>query len=388
LEVELQISLGELLTALKGWGSHGAEQAFMRARQLAGKLEDHVSSFIALFGLWSVHHCRANLPQARRLGGELLDIAEGLEATQRVYANHALGETLFHEGEFQTAKHHLETAILIYDSAYDQRSAPRMAGVDGRVWALSYLCWALWYLGYPDRAMEAGKQALSQAQELSQPHSLVFAQMYLVAAHLDRGENRLAEKLARSALANAQNNDISSFALAADLFLAELRATQNDSDCLDQQALQIESILSAMHSAAFHAIDPYIYCILARVYSSAKLFQRASACIMNAGAAACAQCNYYYLPEIERLKGTLILQEKPDQKSEAHSCFRKAVEIARTQSAKSLELRATISLVRLLRDMGRSDEARTILAEIYGWFTEGFNTKDLKEAKELLDELA
>jgi predicted ATPase len=154
----------------------------------------------------------------------------------------------------------------------------------------------------------------------------------------------------------------------------------------DEGIAQIQEGLAAFRAIGTEAMRPHALCLLAEASKETGRFDDGLNALTEAMAAADQHGVRHYEPEMHRLKGELLLSQDHSNATEAQSCFQRAIEIARNQSAKSLELRATTSLARLLAKEGRVDEARAMLAEIYGWFTEGFDTADLKDAKALLDE--
>jgi predicted ATPase len=258
-------------------------------------------------------------------------------------------------------------------------------GADARVRRLSYQAMALWQLGYPDQALKRGNDALALAQRLSHPFSLAFAGFCFGAVRQFRREARAALQHAESMIAlSAEYGFSDQFA-----FSTGLRGwAMAEQGRPEEGVTQILEGLAASRAREAELWRPHGLCTLADVYRETGRVDDGLGALTEALAIADEQESRHCEAEINRLKGELLLTQDASTTAEAQNCFERAIEVARKQRAKSLELRATMSLARLLDKQGRRDEARTMLAEIYGWFTEGFDTADLKDAKALLDELA
>jgi predicted ATPase len=291
---------------------------------------------------------------------------------------------LYFLGELLNARQHLEMALSLYDHERHRRLAFGYFGVDAGVRCLSYAAWTLWHLGYPDQALKRGNEALELAQGLSHPLSLAFAEHRVGALRQYRREARAAQETAEGAIAlSAEHGLTDSLAWATSLH-GWAMAEQGRNE---EGIAQIQEGLSAYRAAGAEVSRPGYLCMLAEACSGAGRVDDGLIALTEALAAADEREDRYCEPEMHRLKGELLLKQDQSNAPEALRCFERAIEIARKQCAKSFELRATVSLARLLREQGKTDEARTMLSEIYGWFTEGFDTADLKDAKALLDEL-
>jgi predicted ATPase len=283
-------------------------------------------------------------------------------------------------GEFLPAKKHLESAITLYD-----RERPMAIGLDTRVNCLSYMASTLWALGYPDQALKKGDEAVASAQALSHPLSLAFAEGLVCYLHQYRRDPRAAQETAESLIALSVEHGFTHWLAQATLTRGWAMAEQGHGE---EGIAQIQEGLAAFRATGTEMTRPHALCMLAEACMETGRLDDGLSALREAMAAADEHETRQYETEMHRIKGELLLRQDLSKAAEAQSCFQRAVEIARNQSAKSLELRATMSLARLLRDTGRRDDARTMLAEIYGWFTEGFDTADLKDAKALLDELS
>ena len=242
----------------------------------------------------------------------------------------------------------------------------------------------LWTLGYPDRALKKGDEAVALAQALSHPLSLAFAEGLVGYLHQYRREARAAQETAERLIALSVEHGFTHWLAQATFTRGWAMAKQGHSE---EGIAQIQEGLAAFRAIGNGALLPHALCLLAEACREAGRLEDGLSALTEAMAAADEHEIRHYEPEMHRLKGELLLRQDDSNAAEAQSCFQRAIEIARKQSAKSLELRATMSLARLLAKQGRRDEARAMLAEIYGWFTEGFDTADLKDAKALLDQL-
>jgi predicted ATPase len=379
------LALGSASIPVTGWAALEVERAFTRARELCERLGDPPELFQALFGLWTMYFIRAEFRAAYALGEQLLQRAqEAHRPALLLLAHQALGDTLFNMGELLLASEHLEKAISLYDH---ERHRPRgfRHGVDAKVNCLSYAARTLWTLGYADRALERGNECIALARALAHPHTLAFAESAVGRLHRWRREARAARETAERLMALSTEHGFIFWLAVANILHGWAMAEQGR----NQEAIaQIQEGLAALRAAGAEVERPENLSLLAEACTKTGRLDDGLSAVTEALAAADKHENRYYEAETHRLKGELLLRQVHADASEAQNCFHQAIDIARKQSAKSWELRATTSLARLLAKHGRRDEARTMLAEIYGWFTEGFDTADLKDAKGLLDELS
>jgi predicted ATPase len=372
-EVSLQLAVGPALLAVKGWGAPEAERAYIRARELCER-GDPPELFQALLGLWYVYLVRAQYGMAHEFAEQLLRRAQSEDdPTQLMYAHHALGETSLFTGRLFPAREHLEMALSLYNRERRQPLIFRYHGFDIGVWILSSAAWTLWQLGYPDQALKRGNEALALAHTLSHPLSVATAGGSFGTLRQFRREVREAHETAEGVVALCAEHGFSDWLALATILRGWAMAEQERNE---EGIEQIREGMAAYRATGSEHGRPYFLTLLAEACMEAgRLDEGLNALTPTLGA------------EMHRLKGELLLRQDSSNTAKAWNCFQRAVEISRKQSAKSWELRATTSLARLLAKQGRRDEARTMLAEIYGWFTEGFDTPDLKDAKNLLDEL-
>jgi class 3 adenylate cyclase/predicted ATPase len=378
-ELILLMTFGSALIPVKGWAGPEVERTFIRARELCQRLDDPPELFFVLHGLWVVHLVRAEFPVAHEIGDELMQRAK--HANERIlliFAHQTLGMTVYAMGNFLRARWHLEETVRL--GAHDRH---RALGVDLEVVCLSYLSQVLWYLGYPHQGLERAKQAIALAQVLSDPFSLAFAQSFLSSIHLLRREVRELGQNTEQMLALCTQHGF--------VFWSGYAVFHRGVSMVRQQRTegiaQMEEGLAVVSTTGAQTRRPDALCLLAEAYGEAGRLDEALVVLDEALTAIDEHEDRLYEAETHRLRGELLLKQDASNGAAAEDCFRRAIEITQKQSAKSMELQATTSLARLLRDTGRYDDARATLAEIYDWFTEGFDTADLKDAKALLDEL-
>jgi class 3 adenylate cyclase/predicted ATPase len=384
-ELHLQLALGPGLMAVKGFAAPEVEQAFTRARDLCERLGDPPQLFPALSGLRVMYLVRAELRTAYELAERLLRQAQIVhDPALLLHAHLALGQTAFYMGEFLSAREHLQTALSLYERERHQ-SLTRHAGVDVGVPSLCTAAWTLWHLGYPDQSIKRVNEALALTQGLSQPFSLVFAQHFLGVIRQLRREIPAAQEAAEDVIALSAEHGFS-FWLAVATSRRGWALVEEGRN--DEGIAQIEEGLATSRAIGAEVSRSYWLSVLAEACTETGRIGYGLDALAHALAEADRHEEHYHEAEIHRLKGVLLLRQHDPNDAEARKCFQRAIEIARKQSAKSFELRATTSLARLLAKLGSPDEAHGMLAEIYNWFTEGFDTADLKEAKALLEELA
>jgi predicted ATPase len=288
-------------------------------------------------------------------------------------------------GDFPAARAHLEQGVALYDIR-EHRSHAFLYGYDSGVACLSFGAWALWFLGYPDQALRRMEDALRVARELAHSFSFAFARQFAGQLHLYRREYDLARELAAEVITISTEQDFL-------IWLAMARIVHGSALAEQEQAREgIAEIRQGM--ADWQAMGqelelPQFLALLAEAHDRADQSEEGLKVLADALVVAEKTGERFWTAELYRLYGELSLRvaDAETGKRGAEQSFRKAIEIARRQSAKSLELRAAMSLSRLWQRQGKKDEARQMLAEIYGWFTEGFDTADLQEARALLEEL-
>ena len=407
-ELGLQTTLGSALTALNGTAASEVERAYTRARALCQHVEDTTQLFTVLWGLFVSSIMRGRLVISRELAEQLMQLAQpGHDPTFLHQAHYALGMTLYRQGEFLSAREHLEQSLA--RSPHQPRPYQLAHGAsDPEIGPLSFLAWTLWQLGYPDQALAKSQQALGLAQAGAHPVSWTFALSFLAWLHKLRREPSQTHARAEEALALATTHELAQMKALSTI----LRGWAQDAENLaEERSGQIAQGIDAWQATGAKDGRPYYLALLAESYSKTGQMKEGLALLGEALGAIHENGERYYEAELYRLKGELQLAQEgknqqpkintqepvlspfrgakmPNSDTEAEACFEQALEIARRQSAKSFELRAAMSLGRLWQQQGKKKEARQLLMDVYDWFTEGFDTPDLQDAKALLEALA
>jgi predicted ATPase len=386
-ELVLQTTLGPVLMAIRGQGAPEVERAYARARELCQHVGEAPQLFPVLWGLWYFYLARAEWRVARELGEQLLSLAQHTQdSTLLLLAHRVLGQTLSFLGEFASAQTHLAQALAFYDPQ-QHRPLAFLYGQDQGVICRSWAALVLWLLGYPDQARQKSHEVLALAQELNHPHSLTYALYWAVMLDLYQREGQAAQERAEAGIVLAHEQGFAVWIAWGMLLRGCALAEQGQST---EGIGQMHQGIAAWQATGAEVFRPYSLGLLAEAYGKAGQAEEGLPLLAEALAAANNTGERYYEAELYRLKGAMLLTQadKEPRWLEAEESFRQALAVARHQQAKSLELRATMSLSRLWQRLGKRAEARQLLAEIYGWFTEGFDTADLQEAKALLAELS
>lgn len=327
---------------------------------------------------------RAELQTALKLGEQCQRLAQSVQdPALLIQAYYLLGATLFCLGNITLAREYAEQGTTIYNP---QHYSPRaLYGQNPRVACLFWLAWALWYLGYPDQALEKSHEALNLAQEISRPYNEAIAFDLLAFVCQFRREGRAAQEYAEASIALSTRLGFKFFLEMGTILQGWALVIQGQ---VEEGVAQIRRGLAAWRATGAELYWPYWLALLAEGYGRLGQTEEGLTTLTEALNTAHKNGERFYEAELYRLKGELLLALSQENQSEAETCFHKAIEVARWQSAKSLELRVVMSLSRLWQRQGKKEEARKILSEIYGWFTEGFDTRDLKEARGLIQELS
>jgi predicted ATPase len=382
-ELTLLTALGTPLVLTKGHAAPEVEATYAQARALCQQRGDAPQLFAALLGLRRYYQHRGELALAHELGEELLRLAERCkDAGLLVRAHMMLAEGLLWLGAFTRAHAHAEQGIALYDPQ-EHRVQVLHYGNDPGVCCRSFAALALWVLGYADQAQRRSEEALAWAQELAHPFSLAFALVYAARFHQFRREPHHVHAWAEAALALSRERGFAQFLATASMLSGWARAEQG------QGAAGLAQIRQGL--AAYQATGapprPYELVLLAGAYGLVGQPEEGFAVVAEAVAAGQKSGDQFYQVERHRLTGELLLARFAEDHAAAEACFQQALDVARRQQAKSLELRAAMSLSRLWQQQGKQAEAHALLAPVYGWFTEGFDTADLQEAKALLEDL-
>jgi predicted ATPase len=380
-ELTLQLALAVPLLASSGYAAPELSRTYARARELCRQIGDTPQLFPTLLLLWMFYATRAEHQTARELGEQILRLVQRIQDPLQVaVANWAPGLTSIYLGEFAQARAHFEELSAFYDPE-QHRSLAFHFGQDPGATSLIWSAWALWFLGYPDQALKRSQEAITLARELDHPFTLSFVLGIAGLFHHLRREGRAARQLFQ-----AHAPTVEPFALFEAGTGIQVGWAQTEAGRVEEGIAQMLQGLAGWQAMGARMHLTHYLGMLAEGYVIAGQVEQALSALAKALAFAEETDERYYEAELHRFKGELLLMRGDE--AEAEASLDRAVEVARQQSAKSWELRATTSLSRLWRQQGKREMARRRLAEIYGWFTEGFNTPDLQEAKALLEQLS
>jgi predicted ATPase len=380
-ELEMQLTLAQALGNTKGFAAPETGHAFARARELCQQVGDAPRLFVILAGLWVFYFNRGELQTARELAEECFTLAQHQpEPARLIRAHQVLGITLYRLGELVPARTHLEQGIALYTPEQDnslQLHAP--PGLQ----CFNYAALTLWRLGYPDQALTRLHEALAGAQELSHPYSLARGLSYAALLHGQRREWSTVQERAEAALALSTAQGFGHWVGYATFQRGRALAAQGQGE---EGIAQMHQGLTAIRATGA-VVRPLFLARLAEAYGGIGQAEEGLHRLAEALAAMDNTGERCDEAELYRIKGELLLRQAVPDAPQAEACFQQALAVADHQQAKSLELRAAMSLSRLWQRQSKRAEAQQLLAEIYGWFSEGFDTADLQEAKALLDEL-
>jgi predicted ATPase len=383
-ELMLYTAMGVSLRATRGLGAPEVGQVYARARELCQQVEETPQLFPVLRGLWEFYELQGALPTARQLGEQLLALAQRVqEGELLLVAHNVLGDTLLWLGECAGARAHLEQGMALYN-LQQHRAHAFLYGYDSGVHGLSLKAVALWYLGYPDQALRSLHGALTLAQELAHPFSLAFALDFADWLHQLRREGQAVQERAAALITLSADQGFPFWGACGTILQGWALAEQGQSA---EGMAQMYQGIAALRATGAELQRPYYLALLAEAYGQARQADEGLRVLAEALTAVHTTGERQHEAELYRLKGELLLKRDVSDEQEAERCFRQAVDVARQQQAKSFELRAAMSLSRLWQQQGKRTEAYALLAPIYDWFTEGFDTADLQEARALLEEL-
>jgi predicted ATPase/DNA-binding SARP family transcriptional activator len=389
-ELALQIASFAPLAAVQGYGAADLRRAYGRAQELCEQVGEPGQLFVVLYGLWGYSLVRMDLRTTGELAQQCLALAQSSQKRALLLEGHRMvGETAFYRGDFVPARPHLEQSYALYDPHLHHTHAS-VYGQDPKIALLSNGSWNLWCLGYPDQALKWSQEALMLAQEWPHPFSQAFALRAASILHLFRREGQTAQARAEAAIALSTEQGFVMWLTMANILRGWTRVEQGE---IEEGIVQMRENLMAYRAMGMELDTPYSLTLLAKAHGQSGQITTGLERLDEALALVEKTVGHYWEVELYRLKGELLLQTEAraealrQAQDEAEKCFWQAIEVARRQRGKSLELRAVMSLSRLWQGQGKRKEARQMLAEIYGWFSEGFATADLQEARALLEAL-
>jgi predicted ATPase/class 3 adenylate cyclase len=384
-ELGLQTSLGLAQIAMEGYASPNVERTYRRAYILAEHVADRRQRFAVLYGLCRLNMVRPAYRTALELGDELLRLAEQQnDAAERMMAHYGLGVSCYSIGEFSRARSHQEQSLASYDVQH-RPALLALYGGDPGVMCLGFLALTLWSLGYAEQALARLYEAQALAQEVAHPLTRANNLFHTAWFHLLRREATAAREAAEASAALSQDQGFALVLALATHCRGAALALQGQ---LDEGMAQMQQGLEAFRATGAEMHLTWHLSNLAWTYGQTGQVEAGWSVLGQALTLADEREEHFVRAWLYCLQGTLLLQRQPVDASQAESCFQQAISIAQSQHAKSWELRAATSLARLWQQQGKRQDAYDVLAPVYGWFTEGFDTADLQEAKALLDDLS
>ena len=387
LELDLQFALGPCLIATQGPASNKTMATFARARELCERLGDPPEQLQVMFWLTTASVIRGELPLAQETIAALLHVAEA-RSDQPALLNAMRGQAMIRlfMGHLTGAREAIERAVEAFNaSSEEERLAARAAGQDAGVADLALMSWTLWLLGYADAAIARMNSAIARADAISHPHSQAYACYYASILHALRGELLTAQGYAERCLNLSEEHGFRQWRGLAHA-VRGICATLLDPS--SNAFVEIRGALDEYRGAGYQLGITALYVLLCPALSLSREYEAALELIEQGLATTSRNSERIFEAELYRLKArVLLVRGAPEASTEAQSLLDQALTTARSQHAKALELRAATDLAALWIDQGRREEALNLLAPIYVWFSEGFDTHDLTQAKALLDQL-
>jgi predicted ATPase/DNA-binding winged helix-turn-helix (wHTH) protein len=384
-ELAVQTTLSVALIATKGWGASEVEKAQARARELSQQMEETPQRFAVLWGLCGFYATRGALPTARVLADQLIELAQRLHDPAFLCpATYMMGGICLFLGELTVARTCLEQGMALYEPQRHHAYAV-MHGVDLGVVCLCHAAFTLWLLGYPDQALQRSHATLALAQAVGHRYSLAFGLTWVTMLHQVRGEKAVTQERAETLITLCEEQVVPYWLAGGRVLQGWALAARGQ---VEAGIARMCQGLAAWQVTGAEIILPYHLSLLAETHGRRDQAAEGLSVLTEALSLAERHEERWWEAELHRLRGDLCLKQAIPDVPQAEACFQQALVLARRQQASSLELRAAMSLSRLWQHQGKRVEACQLLAEVYDWFTEGFDTVDLQGAKALLDELA
>jgi len=385
LELDLQVILGKTLIAAKGYAAPETGRAYARAQELWEHLGEAPYPDAVLYGRYVHHMVRGEFEVGCQASQELLRLAQqSKDSTSELVGHRNLGISLLHLGKLAAASEHMERALHLLNHT-EHRFSSFLSVADLGVSGMAFSAMGLLLLGSLDRAVRRIREALAEAVKINRPHTLAHVQSVACRIQTVLRNNAALSDQAETLVALAKEQSFPYFLGEGLVYRGSAMAHYGKSD--DGIAMMREGL--AVHRSTGSAwLLPHFLVLLAEAYESGGQAEMGMTLLTEALSAAEGTNERWCEAEIHRLKGQLLLATPAPDQTVVETYLRRAVVVAQEQNAKFWELRAATSLARLWRDQGKRDEARALLVPIYGWFTEGFDTRDLKQARVLLDALS
>jgi class 3 adenylate cyclase len=380
LELALQLALGPAVMSIRGYGAPEAVAAYRRARELAESLGDSRSLFAAIWGLWLTTGQSIGIDARANYLDELFRVAEPLRDTAlELQAHHAAWATLIFRGDLVSMQNHVRRGLELYDRKLHGDHAILYGGHDPAVCGTGQGALALWMLGYPDQAAESGRRSIAFANDLAHQPSVGHALWFTGIAYMMRRDVSAVLRLAEQLVELSRDRELAQYQAIGRIMRGWARA---QSGALEDGLAELRAAIDA-HQANASVLVGFFATALAETELLARHTDEAASALALAVSA--LKNERVWASDISRVTGDLRLAQNPTDLHAAEQMYDQAMATARGQHAKSMELRAALRLARLRQRQGRLQEAMDLIKPIYSWFTEGLDTPDLKEARELLE---
>jgi predicted ATPase/DNA-binding winged helix-turn-helix (wHTH) protein len=379
--IAIRIDLGPALIALGGYLAPGVEENYTQAGKLCEQLGETTQLFPVLWTLSRIRNWRGQLPAARQLAEQLLSLARREQDSLRLLeAHHTLWAILLDIGELASTKDNAEQGFMLYDRVRHGQLGSVYGGHDAGVCSRIHAAKAVWLLGYPDQALQIIEDALIMATELSHPYSLWLALMAAIWIHHQRGDRQAAQDRVENLRVLATEQAHRRWIRTATFLQGWLMVERGQWERGIAQMRQGESelVIEARQQTYYATLVAQACLKGGQTEQAHSVLTKELERVRDTGVR-------YYEAELHRIKGEVLLRRSASSRNEAETCFHTAIDLSHDQGAKSLELRAIMSLSDLWQKQGKKEKARQMLQDIYSWFTEGFDTADLKQAKQLLN---
>ena len=385
-ELRLHMALSDPLFATTGFSSPELGRTMERAHALCQQVGDTPELFGVLMTLWIFHISGQSLMQtSRELAEQMQRLAQQQDDAALVPVAHfVMANTLFYLGELTETRSHLDQGMALDDAVVDG-VIEQLPVANPRPMGLAYAALTLWLLGFPEQALPRSRESVTRAHAQASSFALTIGLELAALFHVLCREAQPTHERAEAALTLVTEMGITLPLMWSPIHQGWALGEQGH---IGEGIALLKKGLSAWREAGQLAWVPFYLGLLAELYGKARQIEAALSVLAEARELVTQRGECWSDAELYRLEGGLLLQQSPDAHQEAEACFLKAIEIAQKQSAKSWELRAATSLARLWQQQGKTAEARELLTSVYDWFTEGFDTADLKDAKVLLNELS
>jgi predicted ATPase len=383
IELKVLTNLGPLMMMMKGGSSTEVAEIYERAEELAGQMESSQELVPAIFGRWVFHMWGGRFDRANEVAHELFEVASATgDEALLLQAHHAVWPTRMLRGDFEVSNEHVDKGLAIYDYEKHKHHAFLYLGHDPAVCGHSLKAGIAWALGFPDLAHGHAAQALQHARRMGHASTLAYGLFNVCLYHAARGDERATRPTADELWRLSNERQLVYTGAGAQVFGGWAMVKQGQTDAgLDQMRQGI----ATWDRLGQHMFRQAVYCLYAEALVTAGEYGLAME-NLNQGLALGDQTGERWWESRAYLLHARVVLEQGDPEA-AEAILYKSIKVARQQKAKSLELQATINLSRLWADQGRRDDAYGLLSPIYEWFTEGFDTADLKETRALLDGL-